>query len=259
MIATESAPSDVFLLDKRHVPFYEGETGSLPANGKRAMLLFLAICLVFGLGFNRWLIKETLVFGQLRTDGQPALATVTALRPHQILYSTVYLVSYRIRTWQPTGWMTVNREERVSRAAFDALRPNGPVEVTYSLSKPHLVRAKAWIWQSLGMLLGFGILMVVVNAGLILLLVRNAIDLYRRLRISLYGQRLQGEVVNSVVEPDSDGEYWLQIDYRVQTPDGQVLEGSVTRTRNDLAGDPKLIPGTALAMLYLPPRTLKLL
>jgi len=73
------------------------------------------------------------------------------------------------------------------------------------------------------------------------------------------GRLWGGEIARSQGERDNEGDWKITVDYRLQTPDGRTIEGSVSRIRNELAGEPPLVPGTPLAILYCPPETVRVL
>jgi hypothetical protein len=259
MAMRQVSQDDVFLVDRRHVHFVTGRSRHLPGDGTWGLLLFLVLFQAFGMFFVAWIGHESLIFARLRWDGQQALATVTDLHVHSDSDGETHQVGYLLKVQQPAGWLMVRGKDQIGEAAYDALQPQGPIPVVYSASDPTVLRAQAASWQKPLALFGFSVFLVLWYAIPLALTLWCVRDIWQRLVLVRQGQLLQGEVVQTKGERDSDGDYQLTVQYRLQAPDGRILTGSVSRIRNELAGEPPIVPGTPLAILYCPPSTVRVL
>lgn len=258
-MAVRQTLPDAFLVDRRHVHFVSGRSRHLPGDGTWGLLVFLILFQLFGLVFIAWIGHEALVYARLRLDGRTGVATVTDLHVHADSDGETYQVGYRLQVLQPEGWLRVTGNDQITASAYEHLRPQGPVPVIYSASDPSVVRAQAASWQKPLALAGFAVFLLVWYAVPTAVCVWCLRDMLDRRRLVRRGTLLPGEVVCSQGERDSEGDWKLTVDYGLRTPDGRWLEGSVSHIRNELAGEPPLVPGTPLAILYCPPATVRVL
>jgi hypothetical protein len=248
--------TEPFLLDLAHRPFLAGESSRSKAlrRARLGLLLVaavLALCLFLtgwaGMEWLRWLVlrfDHRIVPGQVvscrkdsKTDGEPH-----------------YFVTYRFEAATPTGPVTFQRQQAVSKSTYLRLHPGQMASVCHSTQFPSIssiaddtyrrdgISVGALMWLPITLFMGWQI--------------RRC---RREIRLGREGRLLEGRVTRCTGATDADSDFVVELHYRFTAPGGRVIRDRDTACRDDLKDSPLPEPGTPVAVLHLDEKNYKVL
>lgn len=149
-------------------------------------------------------------------------------------------------------------EQSVSEAFYNRAEQGGRIEVRYAASDPSLARLEGTTSTSSFTFLGvFSILWNVVSWGVL-----GAAIVSRRKQTYLVrkGRILKGRVIECMGETDSDGDYYVKVEFDFQPEDGgPALQTHKRLMLNHAKGRRLPLYGTPVAVLYANRRNFELL
>lgn len=233
-----------FLIDPENAELAAGRVQTVPSGQSGCMLVFFSFFLIVGAPFFYLTGRGLHDWWRLRQA--PAVqATVLSHETDDSGDGTSYYLRY---TYEIPGPVRLERREQVGRKGYLASPPGTVLRVRYDPRRPDRAQsAHAYMsgFKSLALMALFLLLWAAAPAVFWL---SSAKDLRRRWRLSRGAVRLQGRIVGARLEPDSDGDPWLHVDYHAISPGGKPISGEVKVARKDLKEAPR--PGTLLTVLY---------
>lgn len=233
-----------FLIDPGNADLAAGRVQKVPAGQSGCLLVFFSFFLVVGAPFFYLTGRGLHDWWRLR-QAPSVEATVLDRETDDSGEGTAYYLRY---AYEIPGPVRLERREQVGRKGYRASPPGTVLRVRYDPRQPDRAQSEHSYmsgFKSLGLMAVF--LLVWASAPVVFWL-SSAKDLLRRWRLSRGAVRLQGRIVAARLEPDSDGDPWLSVDYHALSPAGGALQGKVKVSRKDLTEAPR--PGTELVVLY---------
>jgi hypothetical protein len=236
--------SEFFLLDPDNKEFAEGSSSRLPGGGHGCLLLVLGLFTVAGLLLAAATARQWARFVMLSASYAHAQGHVLG---REIVSDdgVEYYVTYRFVVDDRVHTI----EESVAEETYQSAEEGQSLAVRYALRDPNVATIQPGRLGMLPALTGF----CLIWNGTVLLLARaSVLELLKRRRLAQHGQRVLGELTHAAGQPNSDGDFELQIGFGFRSPQtGEWSRGEDSRVRKDLKDTPLPPPGTPIRVVYL--------
>lgn len=257
----EMITAQPFVLDERNQGVALSKRGK-PAGESLGATIFLGLFfipfIVVGIGLVLGSIQSAIEWGQMQQSGIVTSATVTQLKIDEDSEGDTFYATYRFSLSNAQGYHAYSKTKSVGKKLYYTLEKGGPLPIRYLKSDPNISRVGAsepLPGEAIG-LGGFALLWNAIIGTIVWFLIHG---FWLDRQYATKSQLLDGTLMQATTELDSDSDLQLKISYQFHAPDGEILYGDSSRTRNDLKG--KAIPtyGTPVVVAFVDKKIHRLL
>lgn len=245
--ATTRSPSPltdpaVFIIDRDHVKRFQRGGRGFGTQGCLTLFLIPFVLIgVFMVGFLLNSLREQVSLDRRGMEIAGRVTDKTISRGDSDSYYVHYQFEVEGRTW--TDRLSLDED------VYDRMEVGQPVEVRYVQGDPAIsVLVGVATGSQIPFLFFFSICW---NGFAWLMFIGSIIHMVQQRRLYREGQVVTGEVLTAKGERDSDGDFFLEVEYGFATPGTQdFLTGKYRGMHNHLKGKPLPERHTPLAILY---------
>jgi Protein of unknown function (DUF3592) len=253
--------SQPFVLDHRNQSVALSKRGRPAGQGKGAAIffgLFFTPFVLVGVCVLGASIDKTIEWWQLQQDGIDISAKVMNLEVDEDSDGDTYYATYRFALNTTEGYRAYAKTKSVGKQIYYTLEKGGSVIVRYLKSNPNISRVGgAETFPSEALTFGGFALIWDSIVGVVIWAFVRGFLLDRE--FATKSQLLSGTLTHASKTLDSDDDLQLKLIYQFRAPDGEIISGNVSSTRNDLKGQPMPAIGTPVVVAYIDKKKHKIL
>jgi hypothetical protein len=261
-------PKQVFLLDLDHKRYGEGARPPMALNFNAAVVLLLLSMFAISLGMIISSAQSLNLVHQLHESGAVIQGEITAHRRNAA--GTMNQGQFHYVTYQfqyPDGGKLYRREQFVSKALYEQLQDGTSVTIKVLPSMPTLSTLTGDnVDRGLGSVDYITLILGVIGLTIAsVYLVPRLPRWWVETQMLRRGQIINGQLLHCrrfvtdtahTLDPNEYGaalssNFFIEVAYRFQTPNGKEIKGIATNKRNDLHRSKLPNFGTPIVVLYL--------
>jgi len=250
-----------FVLDERNQGVALSKRGK-PAGESLGAAIFLGLFFIpfilVGIGVVLGSIHSAIEWGQMQQSGVVTFATVTQLKIDEDSEGDTFYASYRFSLSNAQGYHAYSKTKSVGKQLYYTLEKGGPIPIRYLKSDPNISRVGAS--ETLpGEAIALGGFALLWNSIIGSIVWAFSYGFWLERQYATKSQLLDGTLTQVTTELDSDSDLQLKLSYQFHSPDGEVLYGNSSRTRNDLKGKAMPTYGTPVVVAFVDKKIHRLL